>query len=294
MAELKSVPAGESGFWAIDYVVISYLAAMGLLIAVFRDRIPGAQGLLAWHFAGIAALWIAARVCPGSAAAQWFRHLYPMLYVAACYREMSVLIRSIRGIDFDAAMAQLDLRIYGAHPAVLLGRIQTPWLTEALQLAYSLFIPAVLVGGVLLWKRRQWAELRYYTFLLTLGFLVSYLGYLLVPVRGPRFHFSGVNAPPLEGLWLFDRLRTGLDWLESVHYDCFPSGHVQLTVMAWWANRRTFPVLFLMFAPYTLAVAFATVYLRYHYTIDVIAGALTAVALLWVGPRLYVKIRRAH
>ncbi|MCL5745870.1 MAG: phosphatase PAP2 family protein [Acidobacteria bacterium] len=294
MAELKSVAAGEAGLWAVDRVFIAYLGAVGLLIAAFRDRIAGAHGLLAWHVAGMAAVWIAAKVHPGSATAHWFRHLYPVLYVAACYREMSVLIRPVRGIDFDAAMARLDMRLYGAPPAELLGRIQTPWLTEALQLAYSLFIPAVVLGGVWLWRRRRWAELRYYTFLLTLGFLVSYLGYLLVPVRGPRFHLAGVNAPPLEGLWLFHHLRGGLDWLESAHYDCFPSGHVELTVMAWWLNRRPFPVLFLILSPYTMAVAFATVYLRYHYTIDVVAGALTAGVLLWAGPRLYEKLRRAH
>jgi membrane-associated phospholipid phosphatase len=294
MAELKSASAGESGLWATDRVMISYLAAMGLLVLVFRDRIPGAHGLLAWHAAGIAALAAAARMRASAPAVHGFRHLYPVLYVAACYREMSVLIRSIRGTGFDAAMARIDIQLYGAHPAVWLGRIQTPWLTEVLQLAYSLFIPAVLVGGVLLWKRRQWADLRYYTFLLTLGFLVSYLGYLLVPVRGPRFHLTGAVAPPLEGLWLFNSLRAGLDWLESAHYDCFPSGHVQLTIMAWWVNRRPFPVLFLVFFPYTLVVVFATVYLRYHYTIDVVAGAVTAGILLWAGPRLYVKLRRAR
>jgi membrane-associated phospholipid phosphatase len=294
MVELKSAGAGESGLWATDRVVISYLAAIGLLVLLFRDRIPGASGLLAWHALGIATLVAAARIRASIPALHWFRLAYPVLYVAACYREMSVLIRSIRGTDFDAAMARIDLQLFGAHPAVWLARIQTPWLTEALQLAYSLFLPAVLVGGVLLWKRRQWADLRYYMFLLTLGFLVSYLGYLLVPVRGPRFHLAGVAAPPLEGLWLYNSLRAGLDWLESAHYDCFPSGHVQLTIMACWVNRRPFPVLFLVFLPYTLVVAFATVYLRYHYTVDVVAGAVTAGILLWAGPHLYVKLRRVR
>ncbi len=294
MVELKSGSAGESGLWATDRVMISYLAAIGLLVFVFRDRIPGAPGLLAWHAAGIAALVAVARMPASVPAVYGFRYLYPVLYVAACYREMSVLIRSIRGTDFDAAMAHVDIELYGANPAVWLGRIQTPWLTEALQLAYSLFIPAVLLGAVLLWKRRQWADLRYYMFLITLGFLVSYVGYLLVPVRGPRFHLTGVLAPPLRGLWLFEGLRGGLDWLESAHYDCFPSGHVQLTIMACWATRRQFPVLFLIFLPYTLAVVFATVYLRYHYTMDVVAGAVTAGVLLWAGPSLYAKLRSAR
>jgi membrane-associated phospholipid phosphatase len=294
MVELNSASAEESGLWAADRVMISYLAAMGLLVLVFWDRNPGALGMLAWHAVGIAVLVAVARMPASLPAVHWFRRLYPVPYVAACYREMSVLIPSIRGTDFDAAMARIDLQLFGANPAVWFARIQTPWLTEVLQLAYALFLPAVLVGFVLLWKQRQWADLRYYMFLITLGFLVSYVGYLLVPVRGPRFHLAGVAAPPLEGLWLFNSLRNGLDWLESAHYDCFPSGHVQLTIMAWWVNRRPFPVLFLVFLPYTLVVAFATVYLRYHYTMDVIAGAVTAGILLWGGPRLYVRLRRVR
>ena len=55
MVELRSAGAGESGLWATDRVMISYLAAMGLLVLVFRDRIPGALGMLGWHALGIAA-----------------------------------------------------------------------------------------------------------------------------------------------------------------------------------------------------------------------------------------------
>ncbi|MCE5309086.1 MAG: phosphatase PAP2 family protein [Acidobacteriales bacterium] len=294
MVKLKGGSADEPGLWAADRLMIAYLAATALLIAVFRHRIPAAVELLWWHAAGIAVLLGVPRLSGRFPALVWWRYFCPILYVAACYREMSVLIRSIRGTDYDAAMAHMDILLWGTHPMVLLSGIQSPWLTEALQLAYSLFIPAVLLACPLLWKKREWEELRYYSFLIALGFLVSYAGYLLVPVRGPRFHLPSTNLPPLEGLWLFDRLRSGLDWLESAHYDCFPSGHVQLTVMACGFSKRRFPVLFLIFLPYTFAVVFATVYLRYHYTVDVAAGALTAGVLLWAGPRLYIMARRTH
>jgi len=294
MVELKGGSPNEAGLWAADRIMIAYLAGTALLIVAFRHRVPGAMELLGWHAAGIAVLLGVPRLSRRFPSLVWWRHVYPILYVAACYREMSVLIRSIRGTDYDAGMAHLDVLLWGAHPMVLLSGIQSPWLTEALQLAYSLFIPAVLLACPLLWIKRDWEGLRYYTFLITLGFLVSYVGYLLVPVRGPRFHLPTANLPPLEGLWLFDRLRGGLDWLESAHYDCFPSGHVQLTIMACWFSKRRFPVLFLIFLPYTFAVAFATVYLRYHYTVDVAAGALMAGVLLWAGPRLYIMARRAY
>ena len=37
---------------------------------------------------------------------------------------------------------------------------------------------------------------------------------------------------------MFHWMRTTLDRIESAHYDCFPSGHVELTVLAWWSSRQ--------------------------------------------------------
>jgi membrane-associated phospholipid phosphatase len=37
----------------------------------------------------------------------------------------------------------------------------------------------------------------------------------------------------------------------------------------------------------------ATIYCRYHYAVDVIAGGLTAAVLIPIGNRLYFKFRNA-
>ena len=87
-----------------------------------------------------------------------------------------------------------------------------------------------------------------------------------------------------------DVMRTTLDRLESVHYDCFPSGHVELTIIASWSSRQISKWLFRVYLAYTLSIIFATVYLRYHYTVDLVAGALLAVALIAVGPMMYRKL----
>ena len=82
-----------------------------------------------------------------------------------------------------------------------------------------------------------------------------------------------------------------LDRLESAHYDCFPSGHTELTILAWWSTRqfgRNW--LFWLYFAYTLSIIFATVYLRYHYSVDVFAGILVAIILLATAPSLYRKL----
>ena len=125
------------------------------------------------------------------------------------------------------------------------------------------------------------------TFLLALGFLVSYLGYLLVPARGPRYLLEPLQHLPLRGLWGFESMQATLNRLEKDHYDCFPSGHTELTVLACWLSRTVSQRLFWVYFLYTLCIVFATVYLRYHYTADLMAGGVVAVVLILASPVLY-------
>jgi membrane-associated phospholipid phosphatase len=85
-------------------------------------------------------------------------------------------------------------------------------------------------------------------------------------------------------------MRTTLDRLESAQYDCFPSGHCELTILAWWLSRQISKRLSFVYLAYTLCIVFATVYLRYHYTVDLVAGALLAAVLIAVGPVMYRKL----
>jgi membrane-associated phospholipid phosphatase len=273
-------------WWPVDKVILSYLALTGLLIAVWFPVIPGAAWLLAAHLAGTAALL-------SFRSNEVFHSWYPLPYVAACYKEMATLIPPIRHTDFDAAMMRLDARLWGADPAAWLARIERPALTEFLQICYSLFVPAVLVVAFLLWRGGKMPEFRYYAFLIALGFLASYLGYLAVPVRGPRFFLR--DLPPLRGVWFTGFLQVTLDRLESAHYDCFPSGHTEMTLLACWGSRLVSNRLFCVFLGYTSCIIFATVYLRYHYTIDVLAGAGLAFALIATAPYVYGNFeKRGH
>jgi membrane-associated phospholipid phosphatase len=275
-------------FWAVDKIVLGYFALMGALLVVYWGSVPEAGVLLAAHAAG-AALVVLAVKWPGRISLI-FRHWYPVLYVASCYREMSILIPAIRRTDADQWLANADYALWHANPTVWLERIQVPPLTEFLQIVYSLFIPAVLFVALRLWLRRDYAAFRYYAFLIATGFLVSYIGYLLVPARGPRFILRDLQHEPLRGLWLFGLLQSTLDQLEHVTYDCFPSGHTELAILACWGSRQISRGFGRLYVAYTVCMVFATVYLRYHYTVDVAAGALVALALIFAMPALYQKL----
>jgi len=276
-------------FWPVDKVILVYFTVSGLMVAGWWSRIPDAGILFAWHVAAIALLLI--EVKRPNPTTWFFRNWYPLPYVASCYREMALLIPPIRHADSDRWLADLDFRIWHANPTIWLEHIYSPWLTEYLQIVYTLFIPAVLFVAFLLWWRRDYRTFQYYAFLIALGFLTSYVGYILVPARGPRFLLRHLEHIPLQGKWLFWSMQHALDRLESAAYDCFPSGHTELTILAWWGSGKLSKRLFRVYFAYTPSIIFATVYLRYHYTVDVMAGAVLALILIVASPWLYDKLR---
>lgn len=280
----------DSRFWPIDYLILGYFGLMAVLVALWWNRIPNALPLLIWHVAGSAVLVF--EIKRPNATSWIFRNWYPVIYVASCYKEMANVFPLARGVSFDQRLADLDQRIWGLQPGVWLARLQTPLFTEFLQWVYTFFIPAVLFVGIVLWVKRRYAEFQYYSFLIALGYLASYLGYVLWPARGPRFLLKDFAHLPLHGLWLFQGMQATLDKLESVAYDAFPSGHTELTVLAWWSSRMLSNRWFGAYFAYTSSIIFATVYLRYHYTVDVFAGALLAVVLIVAAPFLYRTLQR--
>lgn len=285
MAEVLN---SDRRLWAVDKLNLAYLAGTGALVAVYWNRLPGAPELLTLHFgAGVAIVLSSTR---GGRAVWYFRHWYPLPLLASCYKEMAILIPAVRGVTTDQWLADLDFSIWHANPTVWLERVQTPALTDFLQIAYTLYVPAVVLVPWLLWRKRRFADFRYCAFLVSLGLLTSYIGYILVPARGPRFLLDHLQHLPLQGGWVVDVMRTTLDRLESVHYDCFPSGHVELTIIAWWSSRQISKRLSRVYLSYTLCIFFATVYLRYHYTVDLVAGALLAATLIVAGPLMYRKL----
>ncbi|MDX6611367.1 MAG: hypothetical protein QOD75_553 [Blastocatellia bacterium] len=283
----------QGGLWPVDKVVLAYLGLTSLFIIIFISRVPQAWWLLPLKAAGAVLIIIASRQT-ASLPVWLFRHWYPLLYVAASYKEMNILIPGIRRGTADATLARIDFALLHVHPTVWIERLHLPLLTEYLQIIYAFFIPALMLVAWILWRRRRMNDFRQFAFLIALGFLLSYFFYFLVPARGPRFLLSDLHHSNFDGVWMAGWFRDLLDRLEGIHYDCFPSGHTLLTLLAWWTTRRLSRMLFVAFTIFTASQIFSTLYLRYHYAIDLVAGAVFAVLILLTRRRLYAALSPAQ
>lgn len=246
--------------------IAGHIAAIGLLFVLSRSSIDGAIFLRYW---------------------------YLLAYLPFCYKEVPYLVSALELHTVDLELAAWDRMIWKSDPVFWLSSFQHPVVVEFLQAVYTMFIPGVLGLGIVLWLRKPREEFRYGTFLIAATFLISYLGYLLLPARGPRFMQYAAMHPPLHGLWSFVFFQRLLDALEGTQYDCFPSGHVAVVLVGCYLARRISPAVFYVFLMFAALITFSTVYLRYHYVIDVLAGVVLAILVVTLGPRIYKRMETA-
>ena len=281
-------PRPSSRLWPIDKLFIAYAAITVGLLAFAAQHDSFALFLILGHVAAIGALILIAR--SSSPVAEFIHHWYLLLYVPFCYKQVPYLVSALHLRAADNTLAHWDLAMWKVDPVFWLSSMQNPFAVEFLQAVYTMFIPGSVALGIVLWFRRPREEFRHGTFAIAATFLVSYLGYLLLPARGPRFMEYAFHYPPLQGLWAFHYFQHALDKLEGLQYDCFPSGHVAVVLVGCWIARKISPAVFYTFVAFAAGITFSTVYLRYHYVIDVIVGMALAIVVIAAEPLVYHKL----
>ena len=207
---------------------------------------------------------------------------YRVLCIAAVcvsYFEMGVLLPALKSKLLDAELLWLDRLLFGETPAVLMA----PLLSTATSTWFSFFYYTYLwlmgfnvLGSALLDRNtRRMGEM-----LSGAGIVgvVGHLCYVMVPGAGPYAHMTFEQAIPPNFWWSLVEAVVGnagsmLDIFPSLHtaYPCFFALHAI-------RHRRTMPfrVLWPVAAFFALNMVISTMFLRWHYAVDVIAGLALA------------------
>ncbi|MCX5850697.1 MAG: phosphatase PAP2 family protein [Deltaproteobacteria bacterium] len=257
-----------------EIAIFAMLALLNLLILVFARS---ADATLAFYqnCALAAAVFAVARLhrYRGGMIIAFIRDWYVLPLLLFIYMEHKVLIPLINPHDVDDLLIILDrLLFFGHDPTVLMEKIMLPPLTELAQIVYASFYFLPLTLCVLAWRRDREVTFHVVASTILIGFFVSYAGYYLTPALGPRFTLAHLQGAPLTGVLTFDIIRSSLDAAEGIMRDCCPSGHVMISMLTILLARRIGSRFFIPVIAWTLLLSFSTVYLRYHYVVDLIAG----------------------
>ena len=284
-----------------EFITFVFLLFLSLLNVIFHARVEVWATLLALNCAIMAGILVLSHyaLVSHSKHLRWLHNWYPIAMLLFVFKETYYMVHPIHPVDYDAWLIAADYFLFGTNPTHWLAQYAHPAITELLQLCYNSYYVLLLLPVIELYQRANRAQFFTAGFLLIYGFYLSYIGYILFPAVGPRFtlHEFGLMDVDLPGIWLTSSLREFVNTAESIpmhvanavdfaQRDVFPSGHVQVTLVALYiafANRIRSR--WVMLCVGSLLIV-ATVYLRYHYVIDVIAGVVFFLATIWSGKKI--------
>lgn len=283
-------------FGPADFLTLIFLSLLIILTLFSIPMNPTWPGLLSTYTVLGGAVALTAtyrRHARSSARGLYVSAAITVVTILLIFNSLGKLIAGLRPGTFDNALIAIDHALFGVHPTVWMERLINPLLTALLQFAYIsyYFIPLSL-GFVLIAKGRR-DEFDEALFGIVLCFYLSYVGYLLVPAIGPRFTLAHLQTADLQAGPFITMIQETLNGLEKNKTDAFPSGHTAVALMTlYYAWKKKEGLLAGILLPVASALVFSTIYLRYHYVIDVIAGiALTGLTIA-LAPRLRSLLSR--
>lgn len=279
-------------FWTVLAVTALFAGAAGTLLPFLAA--PVIVGALLWRF----------RDRPGlRPVLDWV----PLPFVVYTYETLAHVVPACWDGTIDSTLRAADHALLGADVGKLLEPYVSESLTHLLSVAYGSYYLLPLSLAVWFWLRPETSRQlkaapgphgsragrvpRLAFRELVVGevgaLFIGYLGYLFLPAVGPYVRQAHEFAAPLAGDFVGDAIRTlNAQRAGGPPRDVFPSLHtanaVTILLVAWRHERRAVAI----YALPCLALIAATVYLRFHYVVDVAAGALLAVAFQAVVPRL--------
>lgn len=274
----------------VDVLTFGFLTFLFITTAIFSGQIPNAHLILSLYASLATALFLliySRKKLKSKTMDIIYALIFPIIALVLIFDSLGGLIHYINPVNYDDLLINIDYMIFKVHPTIALERFISPVLTEILQFAYTsyYFLPVIL--GVALKIKGKEAEFDRTIFLILLCFFLSYIGYFFVPAVGPRYTMNHLQGTELHGIFLRDKIDGILNSLEGIKSDAFPSGHTAVTLVVLYAAYKFQKNLFWFFLPVVMALLVSTVYLRYHYVIDVIAGILLFVFTIYAGEKFY-------
>lgn len=193
----------------------------------------------------------------------------------------------------DDQLLRIEYAVLGTETSLYLQRFVTPFLTEAMMFAYVAYVPLLPLIGYVCFRNGGINATSHYLFVLSLAYAGCYLGFILFPVASQMYHRPELYTVPLEGgffTWCAEWMRA------NAHYPggSLPSPHcAAATIMLGMLHRYARKVFYVLL-PTMLLLYISTVFGRFHYIWDMIAGVVLGIAVLKGHPVVLKTIDYLH
>lgn len=201
------------------------------------------------------------------------RDWIPLAFTLTAFREMNLFTPAFRDHHLESSWIGYDRWLLdNAHLRAAIESLG-PVLPSYLEICYVLVYAIALISALILVLNHRRDQLNTFWFAFLAGTLASYALFPYFPSDPPRTVFAGADLPHI--VTIFRRFNLAILGQYGIHSSVFPSAHVSAAFACAWGLFITMPVrrrFSAMVAVFAFSVAVATIYGRYHYAVDALAG----------------------
>ncbi len=206
--------------------------------------------------------------------------------------------KSVGGFPrMDKVFVDFDNWLFGVQGAQLVWQYTLNWnetirifFYDYMVLSYMSYYVMPFYFGVFYYisleKTEKYKIISYFS-TINLYYAINFLFYLFIPVTGPQYYLEEIFREPLPLSFLGNFFYEAVHSAQYTKIDCFPSGHTGIGILvclwSFFTKRSHFKWCLLL----TLSIMLATIGLRYHYTLDLLAAFPVAILSFYFGIRLF-------
>ncbi len=211
-----------------------------------------------------------------------------IVVLMASFFQLREILPAVSPWTVDDRIYAFDMRVFGFEASVALDRFVNPTTTEWFAFFYFLYfiILCVHVLPMVFWSRDLHLLNRFATGVLLL-YMTAHIVYMIVPGYGPYWYLKDSFTHELRGGTFLRLVRETVD-AGGAQKDIFPSLHTAApTFFAIFSyrHRDRFPFRYTwpLMGFIATQVIIATMFLRWHYMVDILAGLTFAFAAQFIG-----------
>jgi hypothetical protein len=279
---------------AQDWLLLAYLAV--LMFQVLQGHGPRRTTAIECVSVDLA-VWVGVLALVRSRLLEDYPRAASVLYrvgigfpVLASFLQLQYILPTAGHAPLDAQLHALDMRVFGLEPAMAWDRFVTPATTDWFAFFYYGYFFLIAVHVLpMLGVVKSGRFLAGFSFGFIWLYCVGHSLYTFVPAYGPYSYLAHGFKHTLEGPLWWPLVRQAVDSVDGgARTDVFPSLHTALpTYLSIFSflNRKRLPFKYtwLPLSLFTTQIICATMFLRWHYLIDICAGLALAVSAAFMS-----------
>lgn len=205
--------------------------------------------------------------------------MYPVI-MNVIFMNMKSSVMKVNEHKWDEMLAACDRWMFGEILSMRAQSMISPLITEVLSFCYLLFFPYLMISWFYYAYRGMPVLRKLFVGLFTI-YGIGFLGYTLVPAGGPHLAYPEEFSVPFGG-WAIARFNAFVVANGSNGVDVFPSLHSAVSLFLLIFDYNNARWRFRVYLLPCVGIWLATIYLRYHYAVDLLAGFALAGFALWI------------